>query len=272
MRAKIVALVLLALLAIGYLSLAYYSDHANPNPATTYVTHDPHSQEPINLVDYPRKELEVQMEMSSYALFSLWVSGALGVVAIAISLGAFLFSQKQWKEARAQSRKELRAYIHTDITVRGLDSLNDLMQGLTEASNPPIQLIYDVAYQNFGQTPAHQIQISGGVTVAKYPFPNAESFDLTVVSEYAKSLDFKISLGPSAKSNSVLQLKRKLNAEELVAIGLRTHVIWIYGHISYMDSFGEPRVTNFRYAHKILEGKKRFSEDIEAHFQGNDST
>jgi hypothetical protein len=220
-------------------------------------------------------DLEVQTRMAEASEKSVqytWYGFIVGIIALIISLLVGLFGIIQWIVARKQSRQELRAYIHTDIKARKMDELNLIMRGIPGIKNPPNELIYDVAFQNHGQTPAHKITVHADSVVEKYPHPDVTKFDSDELHDYVtQKLEFATSLGPGAKSNIMVILKKKISAEDIGLLQLRNKAIYVFGQIRYLDSFGMKRHTNFRYTHRILEPNTQFTDDIDNHYAGNDA-
>jgi hypothetical protein len=221
-------------------------------------------------------DLEMQTRMAIASEKSVkysWYGVLVGLFALIVSLAVGLFGIIQWNFARRQSRQELRAYIHTDISARKFEELNLIMRGLPKISNPPKELIYDVSFQNYGQTPAHKITVHADALIEKYPHPDATKLQGHEIHDYvAQKFDFQLSLGPTAKSNIMVMIKRKISEEEIGFMQLRNRAIYIFGQIRYLDSFGNKRHTNFRYAHRIIEPNDAFSADIDNHYGGNDAT
>lgn len=214
-----------------------------------------------------------QLKMAKYALWSLLSSLLVGCGTILISVIVYMHGVSSSKSAHIQSKQELRAYVHTDIKVRTVENLNSLVRGIIGISNPPNDLIYDVSYTNFGQTPAHVYNTEAATAIASYPFPAEEHLSSdSRTFHIAKQLNFRISIGPGSKHNLVVQFQNHIPHSIFPKLQSKQFALYVFGAIYYEDVFGEKHFTRFRYAHYILHEGGKFTDDIEAHYQGNDAT
>ena len=216
---------------------------------------------------------KAQLRMADYSKYGMVSSLMLGALAIAISLYTF------WAGHR-QSQEVLRAYIHIEeLKVEGQQALTDIVLNANYFlapwhSNPPQELVYSVPFKNFGQTPAKIVSAGCNAYVGAYPHVSEK--ELPIDKELLKEHEARnpvYALGPTGTNILVTGLDHKLDDKQILGLRERRLAIWIFGHIEYYDKFSrKKRVTRFRVAHYLPNGKKEYGQDFLHHYEGNDAT
>lgn len=136
---------------------------------------------------------------------------------------------------RETAERQLRAYISGQASSFKYDATKK-------------NVVVEVHFKNFGQTPAYNVRCWMGVTVREHPLGSLLQ-NPPVELPLAKEV-----LAPSRHSIITVPT-RELSDLEINQFMSGQTVVYAFGEISYSDAFGQHRVTKFR-----LIGK---SEDIE---------
>ena len=133
-----------------------------------------------------------------------------------IAFFAFLFSFRTWYKLRAQSRQEMRAYVHVEHPV-----LSQLDDG---------NIRFAFYYTNFGQTPAKKVSVSCKVSWAS-----------EISNEDIDALDMnrRADIGPSQR------VPWKIEERDGVHHGTPKMSQYLYGKIVYETVFGDECYTKF---------------------------
>jgi hypothetical protein len=115
-----------------------------------------------------------------------------------------------------------------------------------EMASPEAQVVI----KNFGQTPAYEFVNVTGFAANIYPPP--KSVILTVPEQEFSKPIAKSDLGPTQAEISTTDWRgvgggKQLTKEEKAAFAEGKLVIYVYGEIRYVDAFGRPQRTKYRY-------------------------
>jgi hypothetical protein len=145
---------------------------------------------------------------------------------------------------------QLRAYVN--VCAVGVDDL-------TKRTYAKIQ------FKNFGQTPAYNVRVYGGLIVTTFPPGN----NIPPVDTSRKDISVE-PLAPSRKSTK--HEGGDVILEESIIREIREggKAIYAYGEILYRDAFGYDRVTKYRYFAGGATGVRGGS--MAAHEEGNHAT
>lgn len=136
-------------------------------------------------------------------------------------------SQQQLDTTRDIAERQLRAYIYIDSA-----SIEFTEPGRAKSK---------ITYKNYGQTPAHDVQIWIHQWAHEYPL----TIDLPVPPH-----DFIMSksvLGPGAFHYMVNETPRPVMKKPyLDLVGTKEGTIYVYGEISYKDIFGKSHIQKYR--------------------------
>ena len=126
----------------------------------------------------------------------------------------------------------------------------------------PIVVILRIV--NRGTTPAYRVEQTVGIGVVKLPLPAKIKIPTTGL------LMKSITLGPNANVMVSANIPNGVKDEEGKLLLAGTHVFHVSGTVSYLDAFGERRVTNYNMVMPIGPDGNPFG--IQSCAQGNEST
>ena len=127
------------------------------------------------------------------------------------------------KGADKNARRQLRAYVHVkDATV----------------TRDGLQAFYNLHIHNYGQTPAHKIEIIYETELRKY--------DETSKFIVGGAVNYWGSLAPTQDSVINFSEESKFTIDQWNHIDDKTIRLYVFGEVKYTDSFGKKRVTKFR--------------------------
>jgi hypothetical protein len=133
-------------------------------------------------------------------------------------------------DARKSNQRQLRAYVLA-------------RDGKVSNFGTWLKIEGQVRIENYGQTPARDVVTWVGITVDNWPVPK----DLGRPTE---PLDqSKAVLGPNARSIITAETKRPLTPLQVQKIRSGAATIYLFGEITYVDVFGQPQITEFRFAY-----------------------
>jgi hypothetical protein len=144
-------------------------------------------------------------------------------------------SERQLTHLEGTAARQLRAYVFVSGAAVTNVAEGD---GIPEAQ---------VVIKNFGQTPAYDLVNVTGFATDVYPPP--KSIRLTVSDEEFSKPISKSDLGPTLAETSTTDWKEKkrLTQVEKAALAEGKTIIFVYGEIRYVDAFGRPQWTKYRY-------------------------
>jgi hypothetical protein len=134
------------------------------------------------------------------------------------------------------AQRQLRAYVFVSGAIVTNIAEGD---GIPEAQ---------VVIKNFGQTPAYNFVNITGFAADVYPPP--KSIRLTIPDEEFSKPIAKSDLGPTQAETSTTDWqgkKRRLTGDEKAAVAEGRAIIYVYGEIRYVDAFGRPQWTKYRF-------------------------
>jgi hypothetical protein len=152
------------------------------------------------------------------------------------TIGLWTVTYFTLRHSRQSVERQLRAYVF----VSGAAVTN-----VTEGDGIPEA---QVVIKNFGQTPAYKVVNVTGFAMDVYPPP--KSIRLTVPKEEFSTPIAKSDLGPTQVETSTTDAKEKkrpLSQDEKAALAEGKLIIYVYGEIRYVDAFGRPQSTKYRY-------------------------
>ena len=97
-----------------------------------------------------------------------------------------------------------------------------------------------INFRNAGHTPAKQV-----ISWAKITVIEVASEDRLSVPKLEKMSP--ITLSPGATFPKSIWFERALTKSEIEDISANVNAIYVYGKLEYVDSFGDPRFSNFRF-------------------------
>lgn len=132
--------------------------------------------------------------------------------------------------AAESAQRQLRAYVTVKET-----AITELAVGQT----PDVV----IAYENVGQTPAHDVTVKLGVKVPR--LPQLEAFEL----EPPHPSDSRSVVFPGQGGTLAISMPPALDDDFIRKFRAGVLSIYAYGEIRYRDEFGKPRYTRFRLVH-----------------------
>jgi hypothetical protein len=169
--------------------------------------------------------------------FDGWsLSDKIAVVASIVAFLQFIALIATVYVMRRTAQRQLRAYVFVDTVYVSNVAEGD---GIPEAH---------VAIKNFGQTPAYKFVNITGFAIDNYPPPAA--IELTVPNSEFNELITRTNLGPTQSEVSITNWgpgKRVISDGERKALADGKRIIFVYGEIRYVDAFGNPKWTKYRF-------------------------
>jgi hypothetical protein len=147
------------------------------------------------------------------------------ITAIATATAAY-YTRKESETAAENGRRQLRAYVFPD-------QANLVWQGTARPT------LAEIGIKNSGQTPAYRLSTATALTVGDFPLQG----DLRV----PPMPDNHTVLPPNGSYALSVPMAQTLAADQLIAIQKGTQAIYAFGEISYVDAFGECRMTMYRF-------------------------
>jgi hypothetical protein len=149
--------------------------------------------------------------------------------------------------------RQLRAYIFIEKV-----SLENIVQGYTP--NVIIQFV------NSGQTPAYNVSGSTGFCFREFPLTSALP---NIGQEGHKTI---MSISAKGEFLRDIKMERPLTTNDITQLMNGTHAIYVYGSITYKDTFARERHTNYRffYNHRLRATALPFSCMI-SDMEGNEA-
>jgi hypothetical protein len=159
----------------------------------------------------------------------LWEAGEKQIAVAAFAANSSEQSARAAHRAAAimdqTAERQLRAYVLTS------ECKISTIEGIAEAL---------VIAQNYGQTPAHELQSWMGIRLRKLPVTD-DLFDTDAVPV------FKASHGAGAPITMNCKAKRALTQEELAGIRDGSWGYFVVGVITYKDIFGKTQTTRMKF-------------------------
>jgi hypothetical protein len=125
-----------------------------------------------------------------------------------------------------------------------------------------------IAIRNFGHTPASTVVHLANVVFREFPLTaSLPEFDEVVNKQFMSV--FSIPPTGGATKNHVHPI---LTEEQVSQLRDATAAVYVYGKITYTDTFGVERETNYRFRHNANTGVVGITGELTGTEQGNDST
>jgi hypothetical protein len=147
------------------------------------------------------------------------------VTAIATATAAW-YTRKESETTAENGRRQLRAYVFPD-------QANLIWQG---AARP---MTAEIVIKNSGQTPAYRLSTA---TVAI-----AREFPLQGDVQVPPMPDTHTVVPPNGSYALSVVLAQSLTGDQLKSIQKGTQAIYAFGEVSYVDAFGECRMTQYKF-------------------------
>lgn len=177
-----------------------------------------------------RAEIRSAISAEDMTDVAIWqaVLGFLGLLGVG---GTVIYARAAWTtsestlaETRTSSERQLRAYIYVSNA-----SFRQTVEGTW----------VELTFQNFGQTPAHDVWVERAASVRDYPLTEA-------LSPLARD-DALFDLAPNAVAGTVTFPFAEWDDPSPCRFGSGGTALYLHGTIHYRDAFNKDRKTNFRY-------------------------
>lgn len=202
-----------------------------------------------------------------------WVAfGTIILAAVTLILGAatvflYLATRALVRGAELTAERQLRAYVLLDSA----SMVAAASDGTAISPKRPIGIGFQplvlMGWKNYGQTPAHNVVMSGAVAIADWPLDPSKL--PPVPADEGGSVDI---IGPQGTRRK-LEISTKplvLSETDYIAIRDGRKAIFAYGVVTYEDAFGKGRTTEYRQfvgGEMGIQGTK-----VSAHDSGNKAT
>jgi len=147
------------------------------------------------------------------------------ITAIATATAAW-YTRRESETAAENGRRQLRAYVFPD-------QANLIWEGTAKPT------LAEIVIKNSGQTPAYRLSTVTAVVLGDFPLQG----DLHL----APMPDNHTVVPPTASYSLSVPMAQPLTGDQLKAIQKGTQAIYAFGEISYVDAFGECRITRYRF-------------------------
>lgn len=246
---------------------AYQTARQEYEQSKRIVTADAAAQRPYTGDKSYREEWRAERDLEAQRLMAWWsriagVATCIGVLLLAATLwettrttiaaaDAVQATKDSVEVARTTAERQLRAYVFP-ISVRLLD--------FAIGSAPRAE----ITIKNTGQTPAYDCTVIASIYRIGLPlvgaFPNPD-----VPTRMSAG-----SVGPGMERHPKPSLTKALSEDDHTAVREGKEAIFVFGRVNYVDAFGKPRFTNFRYEFG-RENARRNDGSLHVCVAGNES-
>jgi hypothetical protein len=141
---------------------------------------------------------------------------------------------KQREDLRENAERQLRAYISIDtasisIGTGPFGGIHGTYAG---------EVVADIRFKNFGQTPAYNVRLVTLVGTAAYPWDNSH--------RCPPPNDQAGTVGPTVVFTALPKDPTRLDLSKIARLSSGDDAVWVFGRIEYVDAFKKPRWVNFR--------------------------
>ncbi len=199
----------------------------------------------------------------------MWAT-IVGVIGAWIGLAVLIY---QTIITRRTSQRQLRAYVLSDSgTIANVANPVPLFPGQnlpqTEAriTNTAAGPGAWIQIKNTGQTPAFKVMHWGYICFRECPLTAALPARLPTVGNFPTSI-----LGPGMIATKLLELNPPLTPAQITDLRNGTGAVYVYGEITYVDAFGENRLTKYRVMYHRVGGAIGVSTNLTFCDEGNDA-
>jgi hypothetical protein len=177
------------------------------------------------------------------------------------------------KHMRESAERQMRAYVVGENgTIFNVANPVPVFPGQTfdprcEAAitNPAFGPGYKLQIKNSGQTPAYDVRHWGNILFREFPLKS----DLP--KRDAKIIPTACVLGPGISSTKFNYLFHPLTAQEVADLRAGNGAVYVYGEITYKDTFGKSWYTRYRLMHHASGGAIGVSTDLSFCESGNEA-
>jgi hypothetical protein len=192
------------------------------------------------------------------------------ITAIATSAAAY-FTCNQWLTAVDSEKRQLRAYVGIEYIKIECPSCN------SEKYTPILPVpgtiandVFRVSIRNSGGTPARKLMFFISWVATPWPQGLANDFNfpdgarITVPGAAKETSVVVVHPNTSYESNAAIA-----DANQFIAARNKTALLWVFGHIDYVDIFDAPQTTTFCYLYEPWQNQEKLSVACGRH---NDAT
>lgn len=218
-------------------------DHAEP--AAKSKQHD---------VDYDKGGLDAQMRAAIAAERSAataerqeipaWVQIWLAIIGTVIAMIAFVYTVISNRKSEHAMQAQTRAYISVFVT-----------ELYRQGGRPGLRFELRTTILNTGQTPAYDVRVISMATNLPHPVPAEVDFRSLLPSP--EQIQSRMTLGPQQNRFTQSILTHRLSREDLRRLLTFKDRLYVFGTVSYRDTFGKDRYTNFCHS-IVLQQKPAF--------------
>jgi hypothetical protein len=171
-------------------------------------------------------------------------------------------------------RSQMRAYVfvQTGNILNVADPPNPIPKG--EQPPPGARTFPDrgpvilMAIRNSGNTPANKVVHWNNAVIREFPLAAL----LPVREPMLPHLSSVFDVPPGGTITKNFVFPKPLDDTELARLRDGTSAIYVYGEIEYIDIFGLPHTTRYRYRHNAYTGVIGVSGELTGSEEGNDAT
>jgi hypothetical protein len=207
-----------------------------------------------------------------------WVVIIAGLTGLAIAIQAremrkaTTVMQGQLSQMRDSSERQLRAYVISESsTIFNVSNPVPIFPGQVfkptgaEITNPACGPGVRIQIKNAGQTPAYDVAHWGNICFREFPLKSH------LPARDPNFMPVKSVLGPGIPSTKLLFMPQALTAKEVADLRAGNAAVYVYGEISYRDTFGKDWYTKYRVMHHPLGGAIGVSTDLTFCDEGNEA-
>jgi hypothetical protein len=193
----------------------------------------------------------------------LFIAGIIGIV---VAIGTL-------RHMRESAERQMRAYVVGENgTIFNVANPVPVFPGQifeprseAEITNPAFGPGYKLQIKNSGQTPAYDVRHWGNILFREFPLKS----DLPT--RDSKIIPTACVLGPGISSTKFNYLFHPLTAKEVADLRAGNGAVYVYGEITYKDTFGKSWYTRYRLMHHASGGAIGVSTDLSFCESGNEA-
>ena len=176
------------------------------------------------------------------------------------------------REGKRTAVRKLRAYVLVETTRVVSAYMNGrfrFFENDTGRGGEPIPIQHGyqpgafITFKNFGQTPAHDVEMFGNVAIVPWPIREA---DLPALDLGTGSREI-VGPGGTRRKIELFAQPHAITPQEWAGPTSGTQALVFFGEVRYVDAFNENRITRYRLFCGGEMGIRGL--ELSAHFEGN---
>lgn len=191
---------------------------------------------------------------------------------VAVAIPAIFVGWLTLKAMRESSERQLRAYVMAEnSTIFNVANPVAIFAGQVftptgaEITNPACGPGVRIQIKNAGQTPAYEVAHWANICFREFPLKSL------LPARDPNFMPVKSVLGPGIPSTKLIFMPQPLTAPETADLRAGNGAVYVYGEITYRDTFGKAWYTRYRVMHHPYGGAIGVSTDLTFCDEGNEA-